>query len=310
MKNLLIADIGGTNTRILVTNLDGMVQNEYKMRGLAKAFESNNSIPELEKQLEKIPDKEKIGAIAINLGGKNTEQITKSFHKIFPQVPLVIFRESEGCAAFALADEYDAQIVLMAGTGTIAVGRSDNGYVTCGGWGMNVGDDGSGYDIGLQAIRKTLRALDDTSPLTPLMQYICKSDGPFCATETPAQYKDMRDGVREKLYPLDRQSIASYSKAVYEFAQKGDKTAIEILNYSGKKLSELVICIAKKLSGKISAIVVTGGLVNTRDFWAENFEGDILNSVPDVKINYVSDGLLKGTLKIAKDLYKKGEAEK
>ena len=310
MKNLLIADIGGTNTRILVTDLDGRVKNEYKMHGLAKSYESDLAVPELEKQLEKITEKEKIAAIAINLGGKNTEQIAGSFRKVFPNAPLKIFRESEGCAAFALADEYNAQIVLMAGTGAISVGRSDNGYVVCGGWGMNVGDDGSGYDIGLQAIRKTLRALDGIAPLTPLMQYICKLDEPLCATPTPEQYKDMRDAVREDLYPLDRGNIASFSKEVYDFAQKGDKTAIEILNYSGKKLSELVICTAEKLSGKISAIVVTGGLVNTRDFWKENFEADISNSVPNVKINYVSDGLLKGTLKIAKDLYEKGGSEK
>ncbi len=303
MKNLLIVDIGGTNTRLRVMDISENILWESVSGGVATAADSTFPIPSLENQLSVMPGKENIGAVSINLGGKNTEQVKLCFGKFFPDTPLKIFRESEGTAAYALGEEYGAPIVLMAGTGAIAVGKSDNGFVITGGWGINIGDDGSGYDIGLQAIRMSLRALDNTQGLSPLTQFLCDCTEPLLATAEPATYRDGRDMVRQRLFPLDRQHIASFAKIVADFAEKGDKSALDIFKYSGEKLADLVICTAKKLTGEIPNIVVTGGLIHSRKFWAEYFEAAIYRLIPDVKIHYVSDGLLKGTFKIAKDLY-------
>ena len=303
MKHLLIADIGGTNTRLKITDIEGNIIHESVSGGIASAIDSALELPSLEKQINEIPDKENIGAVSINLGGRNTEQVKLCFKKFFPDTPLKIFRESEGTAAYALGEEYNAPIVLMAGTGAIAVGKSDNGFVITGGWGINIGDDGSGYDIGLQAIRMSLRALDNTEELSPLTQELCNCIRPLSATDDPTVYRDKRDRIRGNLYPLDRQNIASLSKIVAKFAEKGDKTALDIFKYSGEKLSELVVCTAKKLTGEIPNIVVTGGLIHSCKFWKEYFEAAVSQILPNVKINYVSDGLIKGTFKIAKDLY-------
>ena len=303
MKSLLIVDIGGTNTRLRVMDIAENILWESVSGGVATAADSTLPIYTLENRLSEMPDKENIGAISINLGGKNTEQVKLCFGKFFPDTPLKIFRESEGTAAYALGEEYAAPIVLMAGTGAIAVGKSDNGFVITGGWGINIGDDGSGYDIGLQAIRMSLRALDNTEALSPLTQYLCKCTEPILATSAPEVYRDKRDMVRQHLYPIDRQHIASFTKIVADFAEKGDKSALDIFKYSGEKLADLVICTAKKLTGEIPNIVVTGGLIHSRKFWAEYFEAAIYHLIPDVKIHYVSDGLLKGTFKIARDLY-------
>lgn len=310
MKNLLIADIGGTNTRLKITDIDGNIIYESVSGGIAVATDSISPLPSLEKQINETPDKENIGAIAINLGGLNTKQVKLCFKNFFPDTPLKIFRESEGTAAYALGEEYEAPIVLMAGTGAIAVGKSDNGFVITGGWGINIGDDGSGYDIGLQAIRMSLKALDNTRALSPLTKYLCGSEEPISATADPTIYRDIRDQIRGNFYPLDRKNIASLSKIVADFAQNGDKTALDIFRYSGEKLSELVICTAKKLTGEIPNIVVTGGLIHSRKFWAPYFETAVHGLLPNVKIHYVSDGLLKGTFKIAKDLYIKGVKDK
>jgi len=52
---------------------------------------------------------------------------------------------------------------------------------------------------------------------------------------------------------------------------------------------------------------VTGGLIHSRKFWAPSFENSILKIIPDVKIHYVPGGLLRGTFKIAKDLYEEAK---
>jgi len=56
-------------------------------------------------------------------------------------------------------------ILQIAGTGTNCIGRaSDGGRETAGGWSSRLGDEGSGYWIGLHALRRALRAYDRGEP--------------------------------------------------------------------------------------------------------------------------------------------------
>ena len=303
MKNLLVMDIGGSKTRLLTQDVSGNVLSETVTKGVASATDCDAPLPVLEDALIKLKDKEDIACIAVNLGGKNTEQVELSIRKFFKDIPLKIFRESEGTAAYALAKNYGASVVLMAGTGAIAVGHSEKGYVTTGGWGINIGDDGSGYDIGLQAIKKSLSALDDTAPLSPMTQHICDLKSSLPIASEPYIFRDNRDEVRARLAPFERQHIAAFSKVVSEFAEKGDKTALDIFEYAGEKLSELVLKTANKLQLDSATVVVTGGLINAKKFWSDSFQ----KSLQNFKILYINDGLLYGTYLIAKDLFKKGD---
>src|SRR5437763_12440566 len=62
-------------------------------------------------------------------------------------------------------------IALIAGTGTIALGRDRHGtIVRAGGWGHIVGDEGSGYDLGRQCLQAASRAVDGRGPTTTLVQ--------------------------------------------------------------------------------------------------------------------------------------------
>ncbi|MBE6644692.1 MAG: hypothetical protein E7612_04845 [Ruminococcaceae bacterium] len=302
-KRLLAVDIGGSKTRIRVLDTNANTLSEYCGIGVSSAIDGNSTLPPLERLISTVQEKETVGAIAINLGGLNTTQVLNTFRIFFPDLPIKIFRESEGTAAYALADEYGAKIVLMAGTGAIAVGKSNGKFVTTGGWGMNVGDDGSGYDIGLQAIRTTLSKLDGIEPLSPLEKFISGYDTPFMATDNPSAYREQRDKVIEKLYPLERQRIASLAKNVLDFAEKGDESALAIFKRVGVKMAELVVATAEKLGEEFPVIIVTGGLINSRKFWAPIFEDALKNYT----VHYVADGLLLGTSYIAKKLYETGE---
>ena len=62
-----------------------------------------------------------------------------------------------------------AGVCLVAGTGSIAVGRAPDGRTArAGGWGHVLGDEGSGYDIGRQALLAVARAADGRGPATAL----------------------------------------------------------------------------------------------------------------------------------------------
>ena len=56
-------------------------------------------------------------------------------------------------------------ILQIAGTGSNCIGRApDGGRESAGGWSSRLGDEGSGYWIGLHAVRRALQALDREEP--------------------------------------------------------------------------------------------------------------------------------------------------
>ena len=64
-------------------------------------------------------------------------------------------------AAFHDAFADGSGILLMAGTGSIAFGRAEDGREgRVGGWGSVLGDEGSGYAIGVEALKRVARSAD------------------------------------------------------------------------------------------------------------------------------------------------------
>jgi glucosamine kinase len=69
--------------------------------------------------------------------------------------------ESDAVVAYAGALGLEAGVLLIAGTGSIAIGRQVDGtMIRVGGWGPHFGDEGGGFWIGREAVRVALRSLD------------------------------------------------------------------------------------------------------------------------------------------------------
>ena len=72
--------------------------------------------------------------------------------------------ESDALIAYAGALGLNPGALLIAGTGSIAIGRkADGSMIRVGGWGPHFGDEGSGFWIGREAIRVALREADSHS---------------------------------------------------------------------------------------------------------------------------------------------------
>lgn len=70
---------------------------------------------------------------------------------------------------WAAATRGEPGIMVLSGGGTVAYGRDASGNsLRVGGWGHLLGDEGSGYWIGLEAIRAALRSWAGTAPRTAL----------------------------------------------------------------------------------------------------------------------------------------------
>jgi N-acetylglucosamine kinase-like BadF-type ATPase len=144
-------------------------------------------------------------------------------------------------------------IVVSAGTGSVAVGRDPSGALhRMGGYGWQMGDEGSGYAIGRAALGAVSRARDGRSPETPLQQRLLavtrSSDFDelvrWAATASPAE-------------------VAALAPPVLEVAAAGDVVARGIADYAARELSQLAICLLPQLGGgEPLPVALAGGLLD------------------------------------------------
>ncbi|CAN5897238.1 BadF/BadG/BcrA/BcrD ATPase family protein [soil metagenome] len=143
-------------------------------------------------------------------------------------------------------------IVVSAGTGSIAVGRDATGaHRRIGGYGWQMGDEGSGYAIGRVALGAVSRAQDGRSPRTALRDRI------LWATRSP----DFDSLVRWAA-SASPSELAGLAPHVLDVAAEGDPLAQGIGDYAARELSQLAICLLPLLEADPPiGVALTGGLL-------------------------------------------------
>lgn len=143
-------------------------------------------------------------------------------------------------------------IVVSAGTGSIAVGRDRHGKIDrIGGYGWQMGDEGSGYAIGRAALGAVGRAADGRSPDTAL--HACLMD------RTGSRDLDHLVRWAASAGPAE---VAALAPDVLGVAAGGDRVAQGIADYAARELSQLAITLAERMSADPPIpVAVTGGLL-------------------------------------------------
>ncbi len=99
------------------------------------------------------------------------EEMRVRLARIWPGAPIQIVTDAEAALETAVGNA--PGVVLIAGTGSIALGRNAKGELArAGGYGTWIGDAGSAYDIGRQAALAVARARDLAAPATILTEMI------------------------------------------------------------------------------------------------------------------------------------------
>lgn len=154
--------------------------------------------------------------------------------------------------ALAGAFEQGPGIVVSAGTGSIAVGRDAKGARRrIGGYGWQMGDEGSGYAMGRAALGAVSRAHDGRSPRTALTERV------LAVTRSP----DF-DALVRWAASASPSEMASLAPHVLEIAAEGDQLAQGIADYAARELSQLAICLLPMLDSDVPlGVALTGGLL-------------------------------------------------
>jgi N-acetylglucosamine kinase-like BadF-type ATPase len=144
-------------------------------------------------------------------------------------------------------------IVLIAGTGSAAVGRDLSGQVIrVGGHGPLLGDEGSAYDIGRRAAVAALRAADRGMPDSPLAARILQELRATDWEDLQLRVYRVPDEVFPRIFPV-----------VTAAADEGDRQAQSLLQDAARELAELVADLQERLHLKHEKflLVKNGGMV-------------------------------------------------
>ncbi len=160
--------------------------------------------------------------------------------------------ENDAVVAWAGGCRARPGVVVLAGTGSIAYGRTGDGRsARAGGWGPLFGDEGSGFTIGRSAVTAALQAADGRGPATALAPMICRA-------LAIATVEDSVAAIR--WHDADPARVAALAPLVLRAADGGDAVALDILARADEGLAEMGEAVVTRLGlRRTDAPVVAGG---------------------------------------------------
>jgi N-acetylglucosamine kinase-like BadF-type ATPase len=209
---------------------------------------------------------ETIQAVVIGLAGagraaERAELVDRLFavgkEKKFPLRNITV--ETDAKIALEAAFAGGPGIVVIAGTGSIALYRTENNQlIRAGGWGRILGDEGGGYSIARGALNIVLRNFDGRIEETTL---------------TKKAYEHFKITTPEELVPkiyYQNADIASFTPKVLDAAVKHDHVAQKLLTDNASELVDLVRVLLKKVPPKRKIpVALMGGLLESENHYSK-----------------------------------------
>ncbi len=259
--HVLGIDAGGTKTVCYLAGEDGSLLGEARGGGANLQAEGELGV---EKVLHAVMDQAvgsrrvAIDAICLGIAGVDREADGAVVRAIMRRIgakarTLVV---NDALVALVAGVGEAPGIVIICGTGSIAYGRNArNEAARSGGWGHLLGDEGSGYWIGCQALRAVARASDGRGPATSLTRRVLARFG----VEGPS---DLIHEVYDR--QVRHSAIAKLAQTVQGARDEGDEVATAILEEAAHEL----IAAARSVTGQLGMgdeafdYLVAGGVVN------------------------------------------------
>jgi N-acetylglucosamine kinase-like BadF-type ATPase len=189
-------------------------------------------------------------------------------------------------------------IIVIGGTGSLAFGVDDKGQsARAGGWGHILGDEGSGYMIGLRGLRAVMRAYDGRTGPTGLHDIVMKHFG-FEKCEQILNWTKQVQGSKAE--------IGALSRLVFEACEAGDATAAQILREESDELALGAWSVAGRLFPGRSdfEIVVGGGNLRKSQCYFDLFKEAVARRLPGVGVIHPRKEPVDGAVIIAQQKLK------
>jgi N-acetylglucosamine kinase-like BadF-type ATPase len=257
--HVLGIDAGGTKTVCLLADEHGSILSEG--RGGGANLHTSGEL-EVEKVLHEVMEAA-IGdrdimpaAVCLGIAGVDREDEARTVRAIMRRIghKSRIVVVNDALVALVAGAGNAPGIVIIAGTGSIVYGRNARFEAArAGGWGHIIGDEGSGYWIGREALAAIMREVDGRGPETRLTDAVLAHFGIADTSRLPRIVYD-----RE----LPRMSVAALGPIVEQARELGDVVAAGILERAADELVLAARSVTTRLEmrGDEFDVVLAGGV--------------------------------------------------
>jgi N-acetylglucosamine kinase-like BadF-type ATPase len=272
-------DGGGSNSRYIIQHGDAEPEIfsyeesiKYSDKGhevAAKQF--------VERISQHISDPSEIN-IVISLSGAGNEEERKQFEaalrNLLSSRTVRIYVESDSSFLLRVAypEESDSGLVTISGTGSVHLAKSHDGTITkIGGWGRLLGDEGSGYWLGLQALKHYARAHDGIEPAGELYDTIDAILTERCNGD--------RDIMRKMIY-TDQMNPSEFATVVIE-AASADDIAKDMITDAALSLAQDVRFLWNMVEDNCAEIITVHGKMFSSSYYRSVF----VENINDLKLD-------------------------
>jgi N-acetylglucosamine kinase-like BadF-type ATPase len=268
---LLGVDGGGTSTQALVADLEGRVlgrgrgpgSNHHRVgldqfrQSLTVAIEgalleatgvrpgtNGNAWP-----------KAPFAGVCFGLAGVDTpedeELVRRWAHEQGLNARFQVVNDSELILAAGTPDGWG--VALISGTGSVCLGRhADGRSARVGGWGYLLGDEGSGYQVALRALRVSTQTADGRAEAQELLQAVLRH---WSLSSPSSLIAHVHSSA------ITQAEIAGLAAEVLELADQGDAASRAIVDEAAHELARHVDAAVRQLGLIRPPLALAGGLM-------------------------------------------------
>jgi glucosamine kinase len=180
-------------------------------------------------------------------------------------------------------------VVIIAGTGSVVIGKNTSGeLLTVGGWGRAFGDEGSGYFLGLEALKSLTLQYDGRGGSKMLAETLSKEFG-----------LNTRENIIAAVYQ-EKFEIPKVAPFVLQAAEHDDEVALRILHSGARELTEQARILVERMNvaGKIG-LAFFGGLIERKNVYSNMLTAKIRERIPSVEITLPARSPAEGAVLMA-----------
>jgi N-acetylglucosamine kinase-like BadF-type ATPase len=232
---------------------------------------------------------ERLDAAVLALAGTDTDAVARHLRSERSEDWIVV---NDVVAAWAAATGARPGIGVISGTGSNVLGVGRNGRVwRAGGWGHLLGDEGSGYWLGIESIRAALHDRDGSGLETALSG---AAEEFFGARSVEA--------VAACVYsrPLSKSEIAAFATETARLAGRGDVVARELYERGARELGKQIAAVIRRtgLEGSFPVGLI-GSAFKAGGVFVEPLTRAVRGLAPEAEVSVVEMAPVGGSLLLA-----------
>ncbi len=235
-------------------------------------------------------------AICIGMAGaraeSDLERIRRAAAKVWPKASCLATNDLETALMAEEQPSSMPRVLVLSGTGSCFFSRTPEGKnAKVGGWGHVLGDKGSGFEIGLRALKAVVYYLDRDGEWSALGQRLLRS----------LQFNEPNEliGWAQSASKTD---IAALAVEVFKAWSRRDEIATDILTGAAESLAKDAVTCASKLAkpGRAVQFVLAGSILLRQPKFAQNVAKLICKRWPNAVVTPLKRDSVHGALALAR----------